>query len=239
MTEIVKALVRAFASLLNPRMILLMIWPLAVALLVWTVAAIAFGAQTVRWLQGHLATSTIAQWVSQWFPFEPVAAVLGWAALLILFVPLVIVTASFIIGVFGMPTMVDHVARNYYPALVRQHGGSIAGMVVNAVVALLIFVVLSAVTLPLWFIPLLWPILPVLLLAYFNQRMFRYDALAEHANDAEMKTVFGRHGAAMYGLAVVLALVAQIPIVGFFTPVLAGLAFVHYGLSQLERLRRT
>jgi len=238
MTEIVKALVRAFASMLHPRMILLMIWPLALALLVWTVAAVAFGAQTVRWLQGQLATSSVAQWVSQWFPFEPVAAVLGWVALLILFVPLVIVTASFIIGVFGMPTMVDHVARNYYPALVRQHGGSIPGMVVNAFVALLIFLLLSALTLPLWFIPVLWPILPVLLLAYFNQRMFRYDALAEHANQSEMQAVFGQYGAAMYGLAVVLALVAQIPLVGFFTPVIAGLAFIHFGLAQLEKLRR-
>src|SRR5687768_11284095 len=105
MTEIAKAIARAFASLLHPRMVLLMIWPLTVALVVWTAVAIVFGAQTVHWMQGHLATSTIAQWMSQWFPFEPIAAVLGWVALFILYVPLVLVTASFIIGVFGMTAM--------------------------------------------------------------------------------------------------------------------------------------
>ena len=238
MTEIAKALVRAFASTLHPRMILLMIWPLALALLLWGVAAIAFGAQTVAWLEGQIATSAVAQWVSQWFPFEPVAAVLGWAVLLILFVPLVIVTSSFIIGVFGMPAMVDHVARNYYPALTRENGGSIAGMVSNAVMALLVFLLLSLVTLPLWFIPLLWPVLPVLLLGYFNQRMFRYDALSEHANKSEMRTLFKRYNAPMYGLAIILAVIAQIPLIGFFIPVIAGLAFIHYGLAQLERERR-
>lgn len=238
MTEIAKALVRAFASTLHPRMILLMIWPLAVALLLWGVAAIAFGAQTVAWLQGHIATSSVARWVSQWFPFEPVAAVLGWAVLLILFVPLVIVTASFIVGVFGMPAMVDHVARNYYPHLTRENGGTIVGMVSNAVMALLVFLLLSLVSLPLWFIPLLWPILPVLLMGYFNQRMFRYDALSEHANRDEMRLLFKRYMGPMYGLAIILALIAQIPLVGFFVPVIAGLAFTHYGLAQLERLRR-
>ncbi|MFO7190400.1 MAG: EI24 domain-containing protein [Pseudomonadota bacterium] len=238
MTEIVKALVRGLASTLHPRMILWMIWPLAVALLVWGIAAVAFGAQTVRWLEGQLSTSAVAQWISQWIPFEPVAAVLGWAALLILFVPLVIVTASFIVGVFGMTAMVDHVARNYYPGLERRHGGTIMGMAGNAVMALVVFLLLSLVTLPLWFIPVLWPVLPVLLLAYFNQRMFRYDALSEHADKDEMQAIFKRHNAAMYGLAILLSLIAQIPLVGFFIPVIAGLAFTHYGLAQLERMRR-
>lgn len=238
MTEIAKALVRALASTLHPRMILLMIWPLALALLFWGVIALLFGAQTVAWLEGQIATSAVAQWVSQWVPFEPVAAVLGWAALLILFVPLVIVTASFIVGVFGMTIMVEHVERNYYPELRREQGGSIAGMTVNAFVALGVFVLLSLVTLPLWFIPLLWPVLPVLLLGYFNQRMFRYDAVSEHATPEEMRLLFKRHNAAMYGLAIILALIAQIPLVGFFIPVIAGLAFIHYGLAQLERMRR-
>jgi uncharacterized protein involved in cysteine biosynthesis len=134
--------------------------------------------------------------------------------------------------------MVDHVARNYYPALVRQQGGSIAGMVGNAFAALAIFLLLSVISLPLWFIPLLWPVLPVLLLAYFNQRMFRYDALAEHANRDEMRTVFKRQSGAMYGLAIILALVAQIPLIGFFTPVIAGLAFIHFELAHLEKLRQ-
>lgn len=237
MNEIVTALARAFASLLHPRMVLLMIWPLALALLIWIVAAIAFGAQTVHWMQGYVATSAAAQWISQWVPFEPVAAALGWAALLILYVPLVIVTASLIVGVFGASAMVEQAARDAHPALERRSGGSIAGTLLNAFVATAVFVLLALVTLPLWFIPLLWPILPVLLLAYFNQRMFRYDALAEHASADEMRAVFKRHGAAMYGLALILALVAQIPVVGFFTPVIAGLAFAHFGLAQLARLR--
>lgn len=239
MTDITKALVRAFVSLAHPRMLLLMIWPLALALLIWGVVALIFGAQTVQWLQGQIATSAVAQWVSQWIPFEPVAAVLGWLALLVLFVPLVLVTSSFIIGVFGMDAMVEHVARRDYPHLAREQGGTLIGMLGNAVFAVLIFLALSAISLPLWFVPVLWPVLPVLLLGYFNQRMFRYDALAVHASKAEMQLIYTRRNAPMYGLAIILALIAQIPLIGFFTPVLAGLAFIHYCLDQLQTLRRT
>ena len=40
MSEITKALLRAFASLLHPRMLWLMIWPMLVSLLVWGGAAL-------------------------------------------------------------------------------------------------------------------------------------------------------------------------------------------------------
>ena len=136
MTEITRALARAFASLAHPRMLALMIWPLAVALVLWTVLAIIFGAQTVAWLQGYLTTSTVGIWASHWFPFGVIAAVLSWVALFVLFVPLVLVTATLIIGVVSMPAMVKHVAAADYPSLERRQGGTFAGSVWNALAAL-------------------------------------------------------------------------------------------------------
>ena len=238
MNDITRALARAFASLAHPRMLGLMIWPLAVALVLWTALAIIFGAQTVAWLQGYLTTSTVGVWASHWFPFGVIAAVLSWVALFVLFVPLVLVTATLIIGVFAMPAMVKHVAAADYPSLERRHGGTFAGSVWNAFAALAVFVVLSLLSLPLWFVPLLWPVLPVLLFAYLNQRVFRYDAVAEHASGEEMRELFRRYGKQLYLLGIILSMIAHIPLVGFFIPVIAGLAFIHYSLDRLGELRR-
>ncbi len=238
MTQITRALARAFASLAHPRMLALMIWPIAVALLLWTVLAIIFGAQTVGWLQGYLATSAVGAWASRWFPFDVIAAVLSWVALFVLFVPLVLVTATLIISVISMPAMVNHVAAADYPALERQDGGTLAGSAWNALVALTAFVVLSLLSLPLWFVPLFWPVLPVLLFAYLNQRVFRYDALAEHASAAEMRVIFRRYGKELYLLGIIVSLIAHVPVVGFFIPVIAGLAFIHYCIERLAELRR-
>jgi hypothetical protein len=239
MTEITRALARAFAGLAHPKMLFLMIWPIALALILWTVFAILFGAQTVGWLQGYLTDSAVGAWASKWFPFDVIAAALSWVALLVLFVPLVLVTATVIIGVVAMPTMVNHVASSQYATLERRHGGTFAGSVRNALVALVVFVVFSLLLLPLWFVPLFWPVLPVLLFAYLNQRVFRYDAVGEHASAEEMRELFRRHGKSLYFLGIVLALLAHIPVIGFFIPVIAGLAFIHYCLERLAELRRS
>jgi uncharacterized protein involved in cysteine biosynthesis len=108
----------------------------------------------------------------------------------------------------------------------------------NALVALIVFVVLSLLSLPLWFVPVFWPVLPVLLFAYLNQRVFQYDAVAEHASGEEMRELFRRYGKHLYLLGIILSLIAHIPLVGFFIPVIAGLAFIHYGLDRLGELRR-
>ncbi|MGH8746997.1 MAG: EI24 domain-containing protein, partial [Burkholderiales bacterium] len=70
-----------------------------------------------------------------------------------------------------------------------------------------------------------------------NQRILRYDALAEHADARERRVVFSRRRAAMYLLGVALALVAYVPVVGLFAPVLFGLALIHYLLAELQALR--
>ena len=79
--------------------------------------------------------------------------------------------------------------------------------------------------------------LPVLLFGYFNQRVFRYDALAEHATAAEIAAVIRRSRGELFLLGVALALIGHIPLVGFLMPVYGGLAFIHYGLARLGELR--
>jgi CysZ protein len=91
--------------------------------------------------------------------------------------------------------------------------------------------------LPLWFFPPLWPVLPILLFAYLNQRVFRYDALAEHATGCEMETLIRRHRRELFLLGVALALFGLIPLLGFLAPVYGGLAFIHYCLARLAQLR--
>jgi hypothetical protein len=167
-----------------------------------------------------------------------IAAWFGWLLLLFLFVPVVLITAVLIISVVSMPAMVNHVARRDYAALERKKGGTFAGSAWNAVASLFLFSLLFAVTLPLWLIPLLWPVLPVALFGYFNQRVFRYDALAEHGSSAEIGEVIRRSRGELFVLGVALALIGHIPLVGLLMPVYGGLAFIHYALGRLGELRR-
>jgi hypothetical protein len=158
--------------------------------------------------------------------------------LFIAFVPLVYLTALFILSVFGMQKMVEYVARRSYPELERRQGGGVAGTVWNSVVAFLGMLLFGLLSVPLWLLPPLWPIIPLVILGWVNQRLLRYDALAEHADGAEMARVFRERRGALYVLGLLLALAAYVPILGFFAPVLFGLAFIHYLLGALTAERR-
>jgi hypothetical protein len=139
--------------------------------------------------------------------------------------------------VFGMQKMVDHVARRSFPALERRRGGGVAGSVWNGVVALGGMVLLFLVSLPLWLLPPLWPLIALAIFAWVNQRLLRYDALGEHADREEMARLFRERRGALLLLGLLLALLAYVPFVGFIGPVVFGLAFIRYLLGALQELR--
>jgi hypothetical protein len=227
----------AFLNLLHPRILWLMVWPVLIAIAIWGVVVLVFWAQAVMWVAGHLN-----QWLAApaaFFSIDPagLASIGAKVAVVLMVVPLVQLTALFILGVFGMPQMVGHVAAQRFPELARRQGGGIAGSVWNSVVALLGMLLLGVVTLPLWILPPLWPLIPPLVLGWVNQRVLRYDALAEHATAEEMKALFKEKSGTLYLLGFVLAFIAYIPIVGWFAPVLFGLAMIHFLLGHLQKLR--
>ena len=231
------ALLYGFANLLHPRMLWLMVWPMLISLVFWGAVAAAF------WERLAAALAALFQ---RWL--EPAAgflhldlggatSVAAYVVLVLLLVPLVYLTALFILGAFGMQKMVDHVASRAFPALERRRGGSVAGSVWNGVAALGGMALLFLVSLPLWLLPPLWPLIPLAIFAWGNQKLLRYDALAEHAEAAEMARLFRERRGALLTLGLLFALLAYVPFVGFIGPVLFGLAFIRYLLGALQELR--
>jgi CysZ protein len=93
------------------------------------------------------------------------------------------------------------------------------------------------VSLPLWLVPPLGPIVLLAILSWGNQRLLRYDALSQHADKTEMARIFRERRGALWILGILLALLAYVPLVGFFGPVVFGLAFIRYLLGALESIR--
>jgi len=237
MSTIPNSLLFALGNLLHPRMLWLMLWPVMVALAIWGTVAIVFWAQLVATLAGFINEWLLSAQFLASYDLSDWALFIAKAMILICLVPLIQLTALLILGVFGMQAMVDYVARRAYRGLARRQGGSFAGSVWNSVVALLGLAGLGLLSLPLWVFPPLWPLIPVAILGWVNQRVLRYDALAEHGDAQEMAQVFRGARGSLYVLGALLALIAYIPLVGFFAPVLFGLAMIHYLLAELQALR--
>lgn len=235
MTAILDSLARALRDLFSLRVLWVVIWPMLVALLLWLALGITFWSTFSGWLEYGLDKIGLQVWLTE---LEPVWIANGIQALLhlMLFVPLVMLTALVLTALFAMPTLIRVVAERDYPELKRENGGGLVGSVWNAVIAIIVFIALWVVSLPLWLIGV-GILIPFVAAAYLNQRLFRYDAIAEHATTNEMAALFKSERGGWWGLGLLTGLIQFVPVLNLFGPVLAALAFIHYGLARLNQQR--
>ena len=231
-----QALIDAIRSQFQGRMLGLVLWPLLGSLLLWTVLLVLFWSQGMAALKALVAYQPVDAFLNEWGLSWLVGA-LGLIAGLFFLPALVAATAIFITSVFAMPVMVEHIAARDYPQLARGKGGTPAGSVLNSLGALGIYLLLWILVLPLWLILPFAFVIPIALAGYLNARVFRYDALAEHATREEYAEILRRHGSPLFGLGVVAALVQLIPVVNLISPVYSGLSFIHFALAELASLR--
>lgn len=237
MTPILDALSRAIRDLFQFQVLWIVIWPMLVAVTLWLVLGVTFWSTFSGWIASGLTAIGIQSWLDG---VEPRWIAYGLQAVLhlILFVPMVLVTALVITGLFAMPALIRLVADRDYPQLKRENGGSLAGNLLNALFAIAVFVAIWALTLPLWLIGA-GVVVPFVAAAYLNQRMFRYDALAEHASHEEMQTLFSEHRSSWWLLGLLTGFVQFVPLLNLLAPVLTALVFIRFGLERLASLRQT
>lgn len=231
-----EALSNATRDFFTARMLGLVLWPLLGSLLLWAFLGVFFWHDLVGGLQ-HLAAVPLLQKllgeaVLHWFSEFSVLI-----TLLLVIPPLVQATALLITATVAIPVMVEFVAQRSYLQLQRRKGGSVAGSVWNALFATVVYLVLWLLTLPLWFFALPALVLPVLLNGWLNDRVFRYDALAEHASRDEYAVLSRRLGGNFFLLGCAGALLQLVPLLNLAAPVYIGLAFLHYGCAELQKLR--
>jgi uncharacterized protein involved in cysteine biosynthesis len=237
MHPVIAALAAAVRDLREPRVLALALVPPLVAIIAWAALVWALADDWARWVAEWIATTSWLAWLRDW----GIASILVWASGIAAFAalaPLMLVVAVLATELLAMPVIVPLVAERGYPRLERRRGGTAAGSVWNAVTSITLFAFLWLLSLPLWLTGIGALLLPALISALFNQRMFRYDALAEHASAAEYRAVLRASGGRLYALGLALAALYYVPFVNLLAPILSGLAFTHLCLGELARLRR-
>lgn len=239
MHEVLKAFSRAVRSLAQPAIVWHLVWPTLVALAVWLVIAWLFWDQCSVWIVDLFKD---LPWLQSFIGREQASSAVATAAvkvfLWLLLVPLIYASALLIVATVALPLMLERVAGREYADLEKRKGGTIGGSVANASIAVLLFLMGGLLTLPLWLIPGMAVVLPLLLSAYLNQRAYRYDALMQHADAGEMGTLIARERGGLYLVGIGAGLLAYVPFVNLLAPAFAGLTFVHYCLEALRRYRR-
>jgi len=225
---IVRALIRALPLLFSARLLALILLPLLASWLAWFVVALFAWtpvSHAIAQVLGGAAPGVFSSTSAQ------VVTMLLWLAL-------VLITSLLIVGVFAMPAILKVVVARHFPELEHLRGGTLAGSVGNALFAVVRFVLIWMLSL------LLLPLAPLYLLvslantAALNARLFRYDALAEHASPAELRGVIARARGRWFLLGLALSPLSWIPLINFIAPLYSGIAFACLALDELARLRR-
>jgi hypothetical protein len=259
---VLTAFARAVLSQLHPRMLMLTILPFILSLLLWGLVLMAGLDPLMEWLR---------IWLSEREGFRIAGSLLGSAGmeavrimlapLLAMWVllPLMILTALLFVGAFALPAIARHVGDRHYPGLERRKGGSLWGSVGLSMGAFAVFLVLWLLTLPLHLIPPLGVLTQPLLWGWLTYRVMAYDALAEHASDAERRDILKDHRWPLLIIGCVGGLLGAAPTLFwlggafwlFLLPLMAGVSiwlyvlvfvftglwFEHYCLAVLNRLR--
>lgn len=235
--SVLKAYLRAARSLLLPGVLWHFLWPAVLAVLLWGLGlywGLVPATEGIKALIGELPR--LGPWLAQGFG----GAATGWLLSLLLVLLagfMAFVFAILLVAVVSLPMMLDTVARTEYADVEMRRGGSLWGSGWNAVSALILLLVVGFICLPLLFVPGCGVIVMLGLSTWFNQRCFRYDALMNHADAAELRRIPARRRLALYGLGLTGALLCFVPVLNLLSPALSGLAFTHYLLAALREER--
>jgi CysZ protein len=204
----IRALARAIPVLFSRRILAVVLLPLVVAAVFWGFVAWFGWSPLSHWL-GLTLLGGDTGW--------SLIAASACAALLLMLAA--VLSALVAVAVLAMPVIVDVVADRDFAFVAKRHGGTFAGSLRNASVALAVFLPLWLLALILLSMPPIYVAVSLVLNAWLNQRLFRYDALALHADAEEIPAVIRGARGRILGLGLVLAPLSLIPFVNLIAPI--------------------
>ena len=236
MPHVLFALVRSMSGFGRPNLWRYLVWPPLIAGTLWLLAAFWWLGALTDWLVAETPLSWLHRLLSDWH-LAWVATVLGFVGAWVVLLGAAYLVAVVIAGVWALPGIVRAVAAADYPDVAMRGKDSVLLSVGVTVKAMAGYLLGWAVTLPIWLIPGMAIVHSFFWLAYLNRATFAYDALAAHASREEWRRLREVHGGRMWFLGLMSAVLAHVPLLGFFAPSLAAMAYVHYGLQALRQER--
>ena len=262
MRSIVASFGRALLSQLRFRMLMLTALPFILSVLIWGVVLWFCLQPLTNWLQQYFVAHDYFRTAGHMLDAIGMGAIKTilvpliamWALL-----PLMIVTALIFVGVMAMPAVARHVGNRHYPRLEARQGGSFLGSLWTSASSFAVFVVLWLATLPLSLFPPLTFVIQPLLWAWLTYRVMAYDALSDHADAQERRTLLRMHRWQLLLIGAITGAIGALPTLLWlggplsfiFFPLVAavaiwlyvlvfvftGLWFQHYCLDALTRHR--
>lgn len=243
-----KILSQTFASLFYPQVLLFLFLPFLISIIiVGLLLVLTWGFWTGLLSEGLMFANPFWQTFLSSLPFilvhlfqalAPLLPILFFIALFALAFPLIVVLNLGITSFLASTYLVHFIAAKDFPELQKKGQGRWALGLWKTIRSSLFYLIFWVLTFPLWLIPLVQLILPIVLTAWLNRQICSFDALTDFADDNELKTLLQKTASQGYVLGLITAGFNYIPFALFFSPVLTMVAYIYLELENLKLHRQ-
>ncbi|MBU6322383.1 MAG: EI24 domain-containing protein [Burkholderiales bacterium] len=214
---------------MHPKMLWLSFRPFLIVSIFWGVVIWLIWSPALEMLRTFLTASIFTSWIQSGLEYVGFDEARAWIAplfLVILLIPIITISLLVFIAFSTVPAVVDSVAKQKaYEGIMRIKGGSFIGSFFYTLWSALICLALVMLTLPVWWIPPLFAILPPLLWGWLTMRLMAYDVLLDHATSEERNQLLEEHRWTLLGMGVVAGMIGAVPTFFWATSVLALVLF--------------
>ena len=229
MSDLIRSLGLALVGTMHPKMLWLSFRPFLIVSIFWGVVIWLIWSPALEMLRTFLTASIFTSWIQSGLEYVGFDEARAWIAplfLVILLIPIIAISLLVFIAFSTVPAVVDSVVKQKaYEGLVRIKGGSFVGSFFYTLWSALICLALVMLTLPVWWIPPLFAILPPLLWGWLTMRLMAYDVLLDHATPDERNQLLEEHRWTLLGMGVVAGMIGAVPTFFWATSVLALVLF--------------
>lgn len=229
MSDLIRSLGLALVGTMHPKMLWLSFRPFLIVSIFWGVVIWLIWSPALEMLRTFLTASIFTSWIQSGLEYVGFDEARAWIAplfLVILLIPIIAISLLVFIAFSTVPAVVDSVAKQKaYEGIMRIKGGSFIGSFFYTLWSALICLALVMLTLPVWWIPPLFAILPPLLWGWLTMRLMAYDVLLDHATSEERNQLLEEHRWTLLGMGVVAGMIGAVPTFFWATSVLALVLF--------------
>jgi hypothetical protein len=229
LSDLIRSLGLALVGTMHPKMLWLSFRPFLIVSIFWGIVIWLIWSPALEMLRTFLTASIFTSWIQSGLEYVGFDEARAWIAplfLVILLIPIIAISLLVFIAFSTVPAVVDSVVKQKaYEGLVRIKGGSFVGSFFYTLWSALICLALVMLTLPVWWIPPLFAILPPLLWGWLTMRLMAYDVLLDHATPDERSQLLEEHRWTLLGMGVVAGMIGAVPTFFWATSVLALVLF--------------
>jgi hypothetical protein len=229
LSDLIRSLGLALVGTMHPKMLWLSFRPFLIVSIFWGVVIWLIWSPALEMLRTFLTASIFTSWIQSGLEYVGFDEARAWIAplfLVILLIPIITISLLVFIAFSTVPAVVDSVAKQKaYEGIMRIKGGSFIGSFFYTLWSALICLALVMLTLPVWWIPPLFAILPPLLWGWLTMRLMAYDVLLDHATPEERNQLLEEHRWTLLGMGVVAGMIGAVPTFFWATSVLALVLF--------------